>query len=49
VADEFGDIVAITGCTTDISSQKSEALQKQKTEEVLELKRQQENFIDMTS
>ncbi|KAH8596022.1 hypothetical protein B0O99DRAFT_686072 [Bisporella sp. PMI_857] len=44
-----GSIISIAGVTTDISPQKSEAVHKQRTLEALELKRQQENFIDMTS
>lgn len=48
--DESGTVRAIFGCLTDISQQKwAEAFQKQRREEALELKRQQENFIDMTS
>lgn len=48
--DESGTVRAIFGCITDISQQKwAEAFQKQRREEALELKRQQENFIDMTS
>lgn len=48
--DEAGTVRAIFGCLTDISQQKwAEAFQKQRREEALELKRQQENFIDMTS
>lgn len=48
--DESGGVKAIFGCITDISQQKwAEAFQKQRREEALELKRQQENFIDMTS
>ncbi|PSR94531.1 hypothetical protein BD289DRAFT_363365 [Coniella lustricola] len=47
---DAGDTKAIFGCITDISQQKwAEAFQKQRREEALELKRQQENFIDMTS
>lgn len=48
--DESGDVKAVFGCITDISQQKwAEAFQKQRREEAMELKRQQENFIDMTS
>lgn len=48
--DESGTTKAIFGCITDISQQKwAEAFQKQRREEAVELKRQQENFIDMTS
>ncbi|KAF3764634.1 hypothetical protein M406DRAFT_42555, partial [Cryphonectria parasitica EP155] len=48
--DAAGTTKAIFGCITDISQQKwAEAFQKQRREEALELKRQQENFIDMTS
>lgn len=43
-------IVGILGCITDISRQKwTEGFQKRKKMEAIELKRQQENFIDMTS
>lgn len=46
---ESGATKAIFGCITDISQQKwAEAFQKQRREEAMELKRQQENFIDMT-
>lgn len=48
--DGTGTTKAIFGCITDISQQKwAEAFQKQRRDEALELKRQQENFIDMTS
>ena len=41
---------SVFGCITNISQQKwSEGFQKRKTKEALELKRQQENFIDITS
>ena len=45
-----GSVKGILGCLTDISRQKwSEGLQAKRTEEAMELKRQQENFMDMTS
>jgi PAS domain S-box-containing protein len=48
--DEHGDLKSIFGCMTDISQQKwAENFQKLRREEALELKRQQENFIDITS
>ncbi|KAG7141212.1 Hybrid signal transduction histidine kinase K like protein [Verticillium longisporum] len=48
--DEEGNLKSIFGCITDISSQKwAEAFQMQRREEAVELKRQQENFIDITS
>ncbi|KUI61495.1 Hybrid signal transduction histidine kinase K [Cytospora mali] len=48
--DSEGATKAIFGCITDISQQKwAEAFQKERRDEALELKRQQENFIDMTS
>jgi signal transduction histidine kinase/CheY-like chemotaxis protein/PAS domain-containing protein len=48
--DDSGDLNSIFGCITDISSQKwAETFQKQRREEAVELKRQQENFIDITS
>ncbi|KAL1613547.1 hypothetical protein SLS54_010518 [Diplodia seriata] len=47
---ESGEIKEIVGCVTDISRQKwGEWLQKQRTEDALESKRQLENFIDTTS
>lgn len=48
--DGAGDVKSIFGCLTDISPQKwAEYSQKQRHEEAVELKRQQENFIDITS
>ncbi|KAK4129215.1 hypothetical protein N657DRAFT_561079 [Parathielavia appendiculata] len=48
--DESGNLKSIFGCITDISQQKwAEDFQKQRREEAVELKRQQENFIDITS
>lgn len=48
--DDTGELKSIFGCITDISQQKwAEDFQKQRTEEAVELKRQQENFIDITS
>ena len=48
--DETGDLKSIFGCITDISQQKwAEDFQKQRRDEAVELKRQQENFIDITS
>lgn len=48
--DSEGGVKAIFGVITDISQQKwAEAFQNQRREEAVELKRQQENFIDMTS
>lgn len=48
--DEQGKLKSVFGSITNISSQKSaEGFQKQRMEEAIELKRQQENFIDMTS
>lgn len=45
-----GDLKSIFGCITDISSQKwAEKVQNERREEAVELKRQQENFIDITS
>jgi PAS domain-containing protein len=47
---EDGTITGILGCLTDISRQKwMEGFQTRKMLEAVELKRQQENFIDMTS
>ena len=48
--DEDGQLKSVFGSITNISSQKfAEAFQKRRMEEAIELKRQQENFIDMTS
>ncbi|KAH8679832.1 hypothetical protein BGZ60DRAFT_481319 [Tricladium varicosporioides] len=48
--DEHGKLKSVFGSITNISSQKSvEDFQKRRMEEAIELKRQQENFIDMTS
>lgn len=45
-----GELKSIFGCITDISSQKwAEKVQNERREEAVELKRQQENFIDITS
>jgi len=45
-----GSLKSIFGSITNISQQKwAEGLQKRKMEEAVELKRQQENFIDITS
>ncbi|ODA76078.1 hypothetical protein RJ55_08361 [Drechmeria coniospora] len=45
-----GNLKSIFGCITDISSQKwAEKVQNERREEAVELKRQQENFIDITS
>lgn len=45
-----GDVVGILGCLTDISRQKwAEGFQNRRMLEAVELKKQQENFIDMTS
>ncbi|EHK40433.1 hypothetical protein TRIATDRAFT_296396 [Trichoderma atroviride IMI 206040] len=45
-----GSLASIFGCITDISSQKwAERVQSERREEAVELKRQQENFIDITS
>ena len=45
-----GKLKSVFGSLTDISQQKwAETFQKRKMEEAVELKRQQENFIDITS
>ena len=45
-----GTLKSVFGSITNISSQKwAETFQKRKMEEAMELKRQQENFIDITS
>ena len=47
---EDGRLKSVFGSLTDISKQKwAEGFQKRKMEEAVELKRQQENFIDITS
>jgi PAS domain S-box-containing protein len=47
---EDGTVKGILGCLTDISRHKwAEGFQARRTEEAVELKRQQENFMDMTS
>ncbi|KAF2276980.1 uncharacterized protein EI97DRAFT_375988 [Westerdykella ornata] len=47
---EGGNLKSIFGSLTNISSQKwAEDFQKRKMEEAVEMKRQQENFIDITS
>ncbi|ATY58871.1 ethylene receptor [Cordyceps militaris] len=47
---EDGILKSIFGCITDISAQKwAERVQIERREEAVELKRQQENFIDITS
>ncbi|CAI6339440.1 unnamed protein product [Periconia digitata] len=47
---EDGMLKSVFGSITNISSQKwAEGFQKRKMEEAVELKRQQENFIDITS
>ncbi|KAI4864981.1 hypothetical protein F4820DRAFT_448459 [Hypoxylon rubiginosum] len=48
--DANGGIKGIFGCVTNISQQKlAEQIQMHRREEAVELKRQQENFIDITS
>lgn len=48
--DESGMLKSVFGSITNISPQKwAEGFQKRKMEEAVELKRQQENFIDITS
>jgi PAS domain S-box-containing protein len=48
--DDNGDLKSVFGSLTNISQQKwAEDFQKRRMEEAIELKRQQENFIDMTS
>ena len=48
--DSDGNLKSVFGSITNISQQKwAEDFQKRRMEEAIELKRQQENFIDMTS
>jgi PAS domain-containing protein len=50
IIDENGNLKSVIGSLTDITAQKrAEDMQKQRTEDALESKRQQENFIDVTS
>lgn len=47
--DEHGNITTVAGTLTDITHlQWAERLQRQRTDEAVEARRQQENFIDMT-
>ncbi|KFA72821.1 hypothetical protein S40288_09508 [Stachybotrys chartarum IBT 40288] len=47
---ETGECAGVLGCATDVSSFKwVDQLQSQRLSEALELKRQQENFLDITS
>ena len=47
---ESGALTGIMGCITDISSWKwVDMIQSQRLSEALELKRQQDNFLDITS
>lgn len=46
---DAGEIVAVAGTMADITQLRwAERLQKQRTDEAVEARRQQENFIDMT-
>jgi hypothetical protein len=48
--DENGQLKSVFGSITNISQQKwAEDFQKRRMEEAFESKRQQDNFIDMTS
>jgi signal transduction histidine kinase len=48
--DEAGHLKSVFGSITNISQQKyAEDFQERRMEEAIEMKRQQENFIDMTS
>jgi hypothetical protein len=48
--DDEGNLVRVFGAIVDISDRKrAEHEQKRRLEESVELRRQQENFIDMTS
>ena len=48
--DEDGKMIAVTGVFTDVTSKKlAEEKEKARAEEAIELRRQQERFIDMTS
>lgn len=48
--DDEGNLIRVFGAIVDISDRKhAEQEQKRRLEESVELRRQQENFIDMTS
>jgi len=48
--DDEGNVIRVFGAFVDISDRKrAEREQHQRLEEAVELRRQQENFIDMTS
>ena len=48
--DDEGNLIRVFGAIVDISDRKrAEAEQRKRLEESVELRRQQENFIDMTS
>lgn len=48
--DDEGNLIRVFGAIVDISDRKrAEAEQRKRLEESMELRRQQENFIDMTS
>ena len=48
--DEDGKMIAVSGVFTDVTSKKlAEEKEKARAEEAIELRRQQERFIDMTS
>jgi hypothetical protein len=48
--DEEGNVIRVFGAISDISDRKrAESEQRQRLEEAVEHKRQQENFIDMVS
>jgi PAS domain-containing protein len=49
-ADEFGEVTTVMSCITDVSSLKWSELQlRKKMDQAIEMKKQQERFIDMTS
>jgi hypothetical protein len=48
--DEFGDVTTVMSCITDVSGLKRSELQlRKKMDQAIEMKKQQERFIDMTS
>jgi len=48
--DEFGEVTTVMSCITDVSGLKWSELQlRKKMDQAIEMKRQQERFIDMTS
>lgn len=48
--DEYGEVTSVMSCITDITSLKwSESQLRRRMDQAIEMKKQQERFIDMTS